>query len=243
MSKKFLVIIILFLFQACSFDGYKKERDSRLNIASKEINNESAIIITKVHTNYTIIAPLATRNDKDFTEMNWCRDDEQKKCKDTLYFSPYTRIKFNSYSNNQYDVYEVKPGYYYLDKLKENQDYADDWFLLPIKIPLDIITFGVTVKPNFNTSPSGWNKEINAPNFASFKVNAGEVIYLGDLYFDILKNRKWLHGKINLEIKDNYSTASKYFHLKFPQYKNRQITKRLVQPGVLLDNYDAGIFW
>ena len=102
---------------------------------------------------------------------------------------------------------------------------------------------GSSLKANFNNSVSGWNKSLNAPNFASFETNAGEIVYIGDLNFTFEKQKYWIRGKVNLEVDDHYDDAVKYFYAAHPEFKNKKVIKRLVQPGVLLDNYDAGIFW
>jgi hypothetical protein len=230
--------------QACSSDGYRVDKEFRLSKKPYDENNGS-ILITRAETKSVRYDGKVF--DRNFNKMNWCRNEEKNRCKDVLYFNPYTKLKFrnDSRSDANYDLYSIKSGFYYLDEVEQFRGYLEDWYWLPIIVPLGIISFGATVRRegNFNASPSGWNKKLNAPNFVSFETKPGEVVYIGDLYFTFTRQKYWVKGKINLEIKDNYDEAVKYFREKFPEYKDKPVIKRLAQPGVLLDNYDAGVFW
>lgn len=228
MKKIFLLLLIL---QSCSSDGYIKSRDFRLLKAEKLVVG-SSIIITRVNTR-------SIKQESGFTEMNWCHYEDEKKCEKTLYFSPFSKKKFH----DQYVYYKADAGKYYLDKIKEMPNYTDNILILPFKFLADVGTYGAFVKPNFNTSPSGWSEKFNSPNFASFETKSEEIVYIGDLNFTFTKQKYWIRGKINLEIEDNYDEAVKYFKEKFPEYKNKTVIKRLAKPGVLLDDFDAGIFW
>ena len=236
--KKLIIILFLAFLQSCSSDGYVKNRDFRLSDNSKT-RYGTAIIITGNNTEFISTGAIASRFDHGFTEMNWCKDEEQKNCKEIFYSSPYTKKKF--YGQRNY--YSIESGTYYLDEIKEMPNYTDNLLLLPFKFLVDAGTYGAFVKPNFNTSPSGWNKKLNAPNFASFETNPGEIVYIGDLFFTFTKQKYWVKGKINLEVKDNYDQAVIYFRTQYPEYKDKPVIKRLAKPGVLLDDYDAGIFW
>ena len=251
MINRFLLIFLMFLSQSCSFDGYDKKRDFRLG-KDFQLDDGSAIIITKVDINYTAEALLATRTDTDFTEMNWCRDENEKKCAKILPFSPYTRAKLNKGRKTRHSFYKLDSGNYYLNQVKEYRSYTADWYLLPIKIPLDIVTGGLIdiatggaagFSPNFSTRVSGWNKELNTPNFAYFETKPKEIVYIGDLNFSVTGKKKWVGAKINLEIKDNYKEALTSFRMEHPEFANTPVVKRLAHPGSLLDNFDAGIFW
>jgi hypothetical protein len=81
------------------------------------------------------------------------------------------------------------------------------------------------------------------PNFASFEAKSGEIVYIGDIRFTFTKQKYWLKGKIDLEIKDKYSDAVKFFVEEYPEFKGKKIIKRLIQSGKLLNDYDAGFFW
>ncbi|MCE3254508.1 MAG: hypothetical protein K0R25_2 [Rickettsiaceae bacterium] len=241
--RKLIIILFIAVLQSCSSDGYRIDVDSRL---SKKINSESdnVILITRAETksiNYE-----GKIFDRNFNKMNWCTGDNKKRCKDILYFNPYTKIKFRSdyRSDFDYDFYVTKPGYYYLNQVEQLRGYREDWYLIPTVILSKFFAYGVPLKniPNFNSS-SGWNKKLDAPNFASFEAKAGEIVYIGDLFFTFTKQKYWMKGKVNLEIEDSYDEAVRYFRAQYPEYKDKPVIKRLAKPGVLLDNYDAGIFW
>jgi hypothetical protein len=173
--------------------------------------------------------------------MNWCKEEEHKKCKEIIYFNPNTKKKFS----DQYGYYNIKSGKYYLGKIKERPDYTDNLLLLPFKFAIDVFSHGSFAESNFNTSSSNWNKKLNIPNFASFEAKTGEIIYIGDLYFTFTKQKFWMKGKANLEVKDNYNKAVKIFRGKHPEFKNKPIIKKLAKAGYLFENdkYDDGIFW
>lgn len=237
-------ILILFLFQSCSSsDGYKENRDFRIS-KRVPVENKSAIILTVINAEYFMYNDKR-RFDSDLNEINWCKHDENNKCKTVLYFNPYTEKKFY----DLYSVYVVDPGFYYLDELKQSPShYLRTTLTIPPAFILGaIIGSGAgnlfpTEIPNFSSN-SGWNKKLNAPNFASFETNPNEIVYIGDLYFTFTKQKYWIKGKINLEVQDHYDEAVKYFRTTYPEYKNKPVIKRLAKPGVLLDNYDAGMFW
>ena len=234
-----LLFLITIMVQSCSSDGYVKKRDFRL-FNNCELQNDSAILIVRTTTQSISTGALKNRYGNGFTEMNWCKQDEEFSCNEVLYFSPYSKKK----TYGQYVYYNIKPGKYYLNKIKEKQNYSDNILLLPFKFFVDAGTYGTFRNtPNFNTSLSGWNKKLDAPNFASFEAKAGEIVYIGDLYFTFTKQKYWFKGKINLEVEDHYDEAVSYFKNQYPEYKNRPVVKRLTKPGVLLDNYKAGIFW
>lgn len=233
-----LLFLTLIMIQSCSSDGYIKERDFRLS-NNRELKNDSAILIVRTATQSVSTGALKSRYGNGFTEMNWCREDEKFDCKEILYFNPYTKKK----TYGQYAYYNIKPGKYYLDKIKEKPDYSNNILLVPFKFLADVGTYGALVEPNFNTSPSGWNKKLNTPNFASFEVKPGEIVYIGDIRLTFTKQKYWLKGKIDLEIEDKYSDAAKYFFEEYLEFKGKKIVKRLIKPGVLLNNYDAGFFW
>ena len=233
-----LLFLTLIIIQSCSSDGYIKERDFRLS-NNRELKNDSAILIVRTATQSVSTGALKSRYGNGFTEMNWCREDEKFDCSEILYFNPYAKKK----TYGQYAYYNVKPGKYYLDKIKEKPDYSNNILLAPFKFLADVGTYGALVEPNFNTSPSGWNKKLNTPNFASFEVKSGEIVYIGDVRLTFTKQKYWLKGKIDLEIEDKYSDAAKYFFEEYLEFKGKKIVKRLMKPGVLLNNYDAGFFW
>lgn len=235
MIKSSLIITLLFITQACTFSGYKAEHDFTLHSNNEYKDNGNSIIIAGINTYFYIPGGFS---ESDFTEINWCKDDKKKKCKEIFYFNPYSGIKFKNNYKNKYNFYSINPGYYYLDEIKQQRNHPEYLLLFPL------LAYSHTgLKPNFNTSLSGWNISLKAPNFASFQANIGEIVYIGDLNFTFEKQKYWIRGKIHLEIEDHYSDAVKYFHEEFPEYKNKPVIKRLAQPGVLLDNYDAGIFW
>jgi hypothetical protein len=244
MIKKILIITLVFCTQACSSDGYNLDKEFRLSKESSMGIND-AILITRAETKS--VKHDGKVFDRNFNKMNWCRTEEKKRCKDILYFNPYTKIKFRSdnRSDFNYDFYLVKPGSYYLNDIKQFRGYIEDWYTLPIVVPVGILTFGATLRktPNFNTSTSGWNRSKNAPNFVSFEINPGEIVYIGDLDFTFTKQKYWFKGKVNLEIQDNYKEAVSYFHSEYPEYKDKPVIKRLAKPGILLDDYSAGTFW
>ncbi len=231
----FLIIIIM---QSCSSDGYIKNRDFRLTHNS-ELQSDYSIVIVRATAQSVSTGALKNRYGNGFTEMNWCKEDEKLSCKEVLYFSPHTKKK----TYGQYNYYNIKAGKYYLNKIKESQDYTQDFLRVPFKFLADVGTYGALTKPNFNTSPSGWNKKLNTPNFASFEAKAGEVVYIGDIMFTFTKQKYWLKGKIDLEIEDKYDDGVKYFFQEFPEFKSKKVVKRLIQQGVFLNNYDAGFFW
>jgi hypothetical protein len=226
------------MVQSCSSDGYLKKRDFRLS-NNRELQNDSAILIVRTTTQSISTGALKNRYGNGFTEMNWCKQDEEFSCNEVLYFSPYSKKK----TYGQYVYYNIKPGKYYLNKIKEKQNYSDNILLLPFKFFVDAGTYGAFVEPNFNTSPSGWNKKLSMPNFASFEAKSGEIVYIGDIRFTFTKQKYWLKGKIDLEIKDKYSDAVKFFVEEYPEFKGKKIIKRLIQSGKLLNDYDAGFFW
>ena len=236
--KAVLLLLTLMIIQSCSSDEYIKKRDFRLS-NNRELQDGYAIIIVKTATQSISTGALKSRYGNGFTEMNWCRQNEVSDCEEILYFSPYTKKK----TYGQYVYYRARAGKYYLDKVKEKQNYSGNVLLLPFKFLADAGTYGAFVSPNFNTSAFGWNKKLNAPNFTSFETKPGEIVYIGDLYFTFIKQKYWIRGKINFDVQDKYDEAKKYFREQFPEYRNKPIIKRLAQPGVMLDNYDAGIFW
>ncbi len=229
---KIFIILLLITVQSCS-EGYKKERDFRLGI--KSFDATKSIVIMKTSASYEKQDGKAF--DSNFTEMNWCKKEEEKKCLEIFYQSPYVIKKFYG----QHNYYSINPGYYYLNEIKQQKNHPEHLLLFPFLI----YSGGVdsNLKPNFNNSLSGWNKKLKSPNFASFETNAEEIVYIGDLYFTFTKQKYWIRGKIKLYVEDNYSDAVKYFYEEHPEFKGKKVVKRLVQPGVLLDNYDAGIFW
>jgi hypothetical protein len=229
------LLLLLIILQSCSSDGYLKSRDFRLSEGA-DFQGDSAIILTRSNAQSIL---SSSKYGSGFTEMNWCKDEENKECKEIFYSSPYSKKKFC----DQYTYYKLGAGRYYLDKIKEMPNYTDNILLLPFKFLGDVGTYGAFIKPNFNTSPSGWNEKLNSSNFASFETKPGEIVYIGDLYFTFTKQKYWIRGKITLEVQDNYNDAVTYFRVKHPEFKNKPVVKRLVQPGVLLDNFDAGIFW
>lgn len=243
MKKYFLTLILLFLLPSCSSNGYRFDKDFRLS--EKNNNSNNAIIIVKVETKSVDYKGRVF--DRNFNKMNWCQSEKNGECKDILYFNPYTKIKFRSDKDSDfdYDIYSVKPGHYYLNEIQQFRGNFEDWHLFPITIPLGMLTFGNSFNKisNFSNTPSGWNKKLNAPNFASFEVKSNEIVYIGNLFFTFTKQRNWRKGKINLEIIDDYEEAVSYFKDKHPEYKNKVVTKLLVQPGILLNNYDGGFFW
>jgi hypothetical protein len=233
-----LTVCLIFILQSCSLDGYQKSRDFIIS-ERMDLNDGSAIILTRNNVHSISTGPLESRYGSGFTEINWCKDEKDKRCTEIFYANPYKKKKFYA----QYTYYKISAGTYYLEKIKELQDYTDNILLLPFKFLGDVGTFGAFIKPNFNTSQSGWNKEFNVPNFASFEARSNEIVYIGDLNFTFIKQKYWIRGKINLEVQDNYHEVVKYFREKHPEFKNRKVVKRLAKGGVLLDNFDAGIFW
>ena len=239
------LIILLFLIQACSADGYDKSLDFRLSNKQSK-SSESAIILTMVNAEYFNDGEIKRRFDTDFNEINWCEYDDKVKCKEILYFNPYTKKKFY----DLYNFYVVDPGLYYANQFKQSPTHnATALFTVPTAFVLAAILgpsaggfFPVQI-PNFTSYKSGWNKKLNAPNFASFEAKAREIVYIGDLFFTFTKQQRWIKGKINLEVQDNYDQAVSYFRTQYPEYKDKPVIKRLAKPGVLLDDYDAGIFW
>jgi len=229
--KKVLLLVAFFLTNSCS-DGYRKERDFRI-INRNFDQKENSIIIVKTAANYE---HRGKSFDSGFTEMNWCKDEQNKKCSEIFYQNPYSNKKFYS----QHNYYIIDSGSYYLNKIKQERNHPEYFVLFPIIAYSGSVG---SVRGNFNTSPSGWNKNLNSPNFASFETNPGEIVYIGDLYFTFTKQKYWIRGKINLEVQDNYKEAVKYFYEKHPEFKNKPVVKRLTKSGVLLDNFDAGIFW
>ncbi len=232
MLKK-LTLALLLIIQSCS-SGYNKNRDFRLDV--KPFDKGDSITITKISATYESYKNEAF--DTEFTEMNWCKDEITKKCSDVFYLNPYSRKKFHS----QYSFYSTNPGFYYLNEIKEFNNHPERWLLLPIAAFMGGGS-AAGIHPNFNNSISGWNTKLNSSNFVSFEAKPDEIVYIGDLYFTFTKQKYWIRGKINLKIEDRYDEAVAYFRAKYPEYKNRPVIKRLAQPGVLLDNFDAGIFW
>ncbi len=62
-------------------------------------------------------------------------------------------------------------------------------------------------------------------DFASFHVNAGEVVYVGDVVFTEGKSNK---VALALKIDDNYEDAKQYFKMRYQEI-TRVPTKRLIQ--------------
>jgi hypothetical protein len=242
MLKKSIILILLLSSEACSLERYRVDREFRL---SKKPNQEigDAVIVARIDTKSVYYDDKVF--DRNFIKMNWCRVENKEECKDLLYFNPYNGIKLHN--DYDYSFYSTKPGFYYLDDVSQSKGgYLKNWYWLPILIPIGVLSFGSGIGksiPDFSVSPSGWNKKLKAPNFVSFETKTNEIVYIGDLYFTFTKQKYWFKGKINLEIQDNYDEAVKYFHYKHPEFRNKTVVKRLAQPGVLLDNYDAGFFW
>lgn len=239
--KKLITILFLTFLQSCS-EGYIESHDLRL-LNNSQIK-DSAIVLTKISAKSISTGAISNKFGYGFTQMNWCKDDEKKQCKENVYFNPYTRKKIN----NEFGYYAINPGKYYLDEIKEQRNHPENFILFPIDLIISaLVRHGTTiftnVDNNFNTSLSGWNTKLKAPNFASFEVSAGEIVYIGDLHFTFTKQKYWSKGKIDLEVQDNYDKAVKYFRSSYPEYKDRHVIKRLASPGVFLDNYDAGFFW
>lgn len=160
--KLLLAIGLILCFQACSSQGYKANKDYRLPKSANN-DNDTSILITKVDTKSVDYSGKVF--DRNFTEMDWCRTENKRRCKDVLYFNPYTKIKF--INDDYYSFYSIKPGFYYLDEIKQFTGYLEEWYLLPIIIPIGILSLGSAgVRPtgNFETSISGWNTKHEAPN-------------------------------------------------------------------------------
>ena len=226
MIKKATIITLLFILSCCG--SYINGPDTRLSII-KDFKPTSSIVI--IRTEYR--AQLDWRTDLDNFLYIGSKDSWYKE------------------SGVRYESYVTAPGYYYLNRI---------WFPYP---PGNIegraagksLVYGASdaqIYAKFDSdsnatlkisSKAGWNKKLNAPNFASFETNPGEIVYIGDLFFTFTKQKYWVKGKINLEVKDNYDQAVSYFRTQYPEYKDKPVIKRLAKPGVLLDNYDAGIFW
>lgn len=241
MKIKILFFLVIAL-QSCSPNGYKKEYDFRLPDTST-IPDKSPIILTMVNASY-FKYDEKDKFDHEFVRMDWCKLGENKICEEVVNFNPFTKNKFNDMRNS----YVVKPGFYYLDEMNQSGGLAKKIALMPVAFVLGSIlgpSAGSLLdnKVDFYTSKSGWNKKLSVPNFASFKAEAGEIVYIGDLYFTFTTQKYWVDGKVNLEVKDNYDDAVKFFHYKHPEYKDKPVIKRLAKPGILLDNYDAGFFW
>lgn len=230
--KRILITALLFLLQSCS-DGYRKERDFRLS--TKSFDAGQSIIITKTNASYELHNGKSF--DTNFTEMNWCKNEERKKCSEIFYQSPYVVKKFFG----QYNYYSVSPGDYYLNEIKQQRNHPEYFAIFPLLIYIGGV--GDDIKGNFNNSASGWNTKLNSPNFVSFEAKPDEIVYIGDLDFTFTKQHYWIKGKVKLVVQDNYDEALKYFYEAHPEFKNKKVVKRLAQPGVLLNSFDAGIFW
>lgn len=229
--KKLILFFIAFI-QACSSDGYQKNRDSRL--ITTPFKEGKSIIITRANVSYE--AHNGKGFSADFTEMNWCKDEKNKKCDEIFYQSPYTRKKFHS----QYSYYTINPGSYYLEEIKENASRPELWPLLPFVAIIGASPFPDT---NYSTSLVGWNNKLNAPNYISFEAKANEITYIGDLYFTVTRQKYWLRGKMNIKVEDNYEQAISFFRKNYPEFRNKKIVKNLAKPGVLLDSFKDGFFW
>ncbi len=229
MAKKILIMSLFFTLSCCG--GYFNGPDTRLSTV-KNFKPNSSIVIIK--TEYR-------------ANLDWRTDTDN-----FLYMG--SKGNWHKESGIRYESYLAAPGDYYLNRIwfpyppsnisKNNSENSKRTFVYGIPDSQNNGIFDSDSNATLKiSSKAGWNKKLNAPNFASFETNPGEIVYIGDLFFTFTKQKYWVKGKINLEVEDNYDEAVKYFHSKHPEYKDKPVVKRLVKPGVLLDNYDAGIFW
>ena len=222
----YFILITFLIIQNCSLN---KQNGVFGDLANKiQKKDDSSVVILK--TNVKRVSFSGAVFDANFGKFEWCNKDNGECNK--------LDIK-KLHTNEQYAFYEVKPGFYYL-----NDIYQLNRAILPFGFVVSFVGADMGFfSPSFNLSISGWNKELKAPNFTSFETKPGEIVYIGDINFSFMHQKHWIRGKINLDIQDNYDEAVKYFREKFPEYKNKPVIKRLAQPGILLDDYDAGIFW
>lgn len=216
------------ILQSCATNNLREESISDI----LTLNSENSIIITRIN----ISRKTWSNNylDANYGNIIWCKKNQTKQCEDSFSM----KIDASKKADKPYQIYNINSGFFYLDAIKQIRPA-----LIPVYFIGSILTLTAVNSPSFNTSISGWDKNSDAVNFTSFNTNAGEIVYIGDINFEIAHQKHWIRGKINLEVEDNYADAVKYFYEKHPEFKNKKVIKRLAQPGVLLDNYDAGIFW
>lgn len=254
---------MLCVVQSCSsFERYDEKRDLRL---SKHFPKGYGIVIVKINAEQK--NSEGTVVNKGFSEMNWrrysdnlkCReteysrfslqilnsDDSEDPCKKTLFLNPYRKKKITS---TEYEAYIAEEGMYFLQRIR---DVPIGWFTEDFLLSLTfkgIIGHSSGYKSySFANIKPGWNNNLNEPNFASFEVSAGEIVYIGDLDFTFTRSSKRFlkpyKAKINLTVIDNFSIAKKYFYENFTEFKDVRIVRRLAKRGVLLNDYEAGMIF
>lgn len=67
---------------------------------------------------------------------------------------------------------------------------------------------------------------LQGPSYASFDVNAGEIIYIGDLNYD----------NFGINYLDNYEEAVAWFYKEYPQFKDKPVIKRIATLGPYAKN-------
>ena len=182
MLKKLLVLILPIL-TVSSCESYGP--DNRLSLMKNFDEKKSSIVIVKMEYG---------------AHFGW-RSDAYK----NIWYMG-SKENWSKESGIRHESYFVKPGYYYLDRIR-----------FPYPPTTHVAAFargnntleshhfnerivGIFDSNSLHFSGDGWNKKLNAPNFASFETKLSEIVYIGDLIFTVTKNQYWIRGKINLEV-------------------------------------------
>lgn len=80
----------------------------------------------------------------------------------------------------------------------------------------------------FHTQDYEYRNKKPLRNIALFSVAAGDVVYLGDIMFEIPKSKKILDG---LNIQDNYEVVSQYVKEKYPELYLKLKRKMIILPN------------
>ena len=116
--------------------------------------------------------------------------------------------------NGEYQFIMLEPGTYSLKRFDlENGSHVRRWV---------------------ETKKDLFNPETNKPTFASFTVNSGEIVYLGDIEissYNIARNSFLYEQSVITKVKadNNVEMAKSSFYSRYPKLKNYNITTRIIQ--------------
>ena len=129
----------------------------------------------------------------------------------------------------------VKPGKYILNtfyfNMNNNCKRSDDYTEYNVQcVALSAITqvdaCTITCKDNYSIYNAYHGLTLQGPSYASFDVNAGEIIYIGDLNYD----------NFGINYLDNYEEAVAWFYKEYPQFKDKPVIKRIATLGPYAKN-------
>lgn len=199
-QKKFnLLSLILgfFLFAGCH--NLPKHPIPRLD--EKTYNAQNAVVVIKTYSvfmseEFRVTTQWALLDDRYSTDNKQVYSFETTLLKDWKSYIPgyvlaQTSLRFGMPVS--YDAYIVPPGRYTLEFMEAT---IND---VMYKTPLE----------------DGWDADRKEPKWAEFIVNAGDVIYLGDLEFHFAKD------KAGIYVDNQFKTAADFLQSEYPWLKTK----------------------